>query len=330
MQMAYCRTLWPQWGFCLNGASTHAGDSTFFDLLGVVPELSDPYTYDMTASSEAFACVASANIDGDWDNDVWQVNQPNFGDTLPSCVSNDVELPYAINTTYYWQVDVGDDQGNRTSGPLWHFATGSDTSGINAYPSIPVLISPPEGALVALDTLIFSWECSDPDGDSLEYRLYLGNSPDFQWPWFIDYIHRTYQLSPWMLRAKGCDLLSQIYVLQTAYHGQYGSYCLNGTTASYGHDGFAPLGVIVDSQNIYSYTMVSARDVFLCIATATNLDNDATTDIWQIDQDSDLVCTQDDFLLFREPSGLFYWRIAARDIYGHTSLSPIRQFSTPG
>lgn len=329
MQMAYSRTLWPQWGFCLNGASTHAGDSTFFGLLGAVPELTDPYTYEMTASTEAFTCVASANIDGDADNDIWQVNQGFLGDTLPSCITNDFDFAYRINTTYYWQVDVRDDHGNRTSGPLWHFTTGSDTTGTNAYPSIPNLISPPDGGLVALDTLIFSWECSDPDGDSVEYRLYLGNSPDFQWPGIRNHIHRTFQPSPWMMRAKGCALLSQIYVLQTAYHGQYGSYCLNYQTASYGYDGFAPLGVIVDSLNSYTYCMSSARDVFVCVATATDLDNDATTDVWQIDQDSNLVCLIDDFVLLRAPNSVYYWRISARDIFGHTSLSAIRQFATP-
>jgi len=325
MQTAY----WHQhYSYCLNGAEARAGDSSFYDQLGVVPEQSDCYDYSMTASNNTFTCTATANIDGDAGNDVWRVDEYSWPAVPSVCVSNDIEFTYVINTTFYWQVIVQDIEGNRTSGPLWHFTTGSDTTGTNAYPSIPVLITPAEGALVSLDTLVFSWECSDPDGDSLVYRLYLGNSPDFQEPWF-NTVLRTYHPSPWMMRAKGCALLSQIYVLQTAYHSQYGSYCLNYQTASYGHDGFAPLGVIVDSLNSYFYNMIADRDVFLCIATATDLDDDATLDVWTIDQDSNLVCTTDDFVLLRAPNSVYYWRVAALDIFGHTSLSPIRQFTTP-
>ena len=327
MQLAYCEQ---NYNYCLNGASTHAGDSTFYPLLGIVPELSDCYTYTITTDDHFdFSCIAIANIDEDTANDIWRISNlaPDRGRLV--CISNDANFLFQPNTKYYWQVIAKDDHGNSTVGPVWHFTTSSDTTGLNNFPYAPQLLTPVNGATVFPDTAIFTWNCSDPDGDSLTYDLFIGTSMEgLQYPHFRS-ISRTYQPSAWHMRVKLKEFLGQIYTLQSAYHEQHGSYCLNGTVASYGYDNFASLGAIVDSLNRYTYTMNASTTTFCCTATA-NLDDDATVDTWTINQDSTMDCTIDDFNYFRPPFGVYYWRVSATDDHGHTTLSPIWSFSTSG
>lgn len=324
MQMAYYQQ---HNNYCLGGVSTFAGDSSFYDLLYVAPDLSDPYTYRIETSINNFSCRATADIDRDGTTDMWSVSNPYSGDTPLYCNGNDLNLPFEINTTYYWQIIARDNNGNQTAGPVWRFTAGANTAGINTGPGIPNLLTPPDGAVVSPDTLIYTWQCSHPDGDRLTYRIFWGYSPDLLEHQFPN-LYRPFQPSPQLMRANVRSLLSQIYSLQTAYRNQSGSYCLHGQIADFGRDGFSSLGVFVDSLNGYMYTMVSDRNTFVCVATA-NLDDDGTIDTWTIDQDSTLVCIIDDFMYLCLPNNAYYWRVFARDSYGYTSLSEIRSYSTP-
>jgi hypothetical protein len=318
--------------YCLNGVTTRAGDSSFA-VLGFYPDSDDVYSYTNIASYNTFTCAATAsNLDFDATNDVWVVND---GGTI-TCTTNDLALdpwdfPYEINTTYYWQVTVRDDHNNQVTGPVSTFTSGPDTLEINWYPTIPRLIAPADGSTGALDEIIFTWGCTDPDGDPLSYDLYFDVDPNHNWP-RQRWLTAKYRPSPWYSRAIMQDMMMQIYEGQLAYFGQHGEYGLNGITASYGYDNFAPLGVIIDSLDIYTYTMtVAYGSHFLCTATATNLDDDATTDVWTIDETGELVCIIDDFLLLLEPSNTtYYWRIAARDNHGNVSMSPMRTFVAIG
>ncbi len=98
-------------------------------------------------------------------------------------------------------------------------------------------------------------------------------------------------------QSEAKQLLKQVYTMQHAYRQEFNSYCLNGVTAtSAAGTAFARIGVDVGATARYSYVMAAAANTFSCVATA-NLDDDATNDVWQIDQDGTLACTSDDSVL---------------------------------
>ncbi len=94
------------------------------------------------------------------------------------------------------------------------------------------------------------------------------------------------------------QLLKQIYTMEHAYRQEFNSYCLNGVTASAAAPtAFARIGVDIGATARYSYAMVAAVNTFTCTATATSLDDDATNDVWTIDDTGTLTCTSDDSVL---------------------------------
>ncbi len=92
------------------------------------------------------------------------------------------------------------------------------------------------------------------------------------------------------------QLLKQIYTMQHAYRQEFNAYCLNGVSAAAGSVNFARLGVDIGASARYTYAMTAAANTFSCTATA-NLDDDATNDVWAIDQDGLLTCSSDDSVL---------------------------------
>ncbi|OGC89752.1 MAG: hypothetical protein A2W25_02595 [candidate division Zixibacteria bacterium RBG_16_53_22] len=99
-------------------------------------------------------------------------------------------------------------------------------------------------------------------------------------------------------QSEAKQLLKQIYTMQHAYRQEFNSYCLNGITASAAAPTtFARIGVDIGATARYAYVMTAAANTFTCVATATTLDDDATTDIWQIDDTGTLACNQDDSVL---------------------------------
>lgn len=323
MQEAYYNT---NYHYCLNNVSVSAGDSGFYANLGIIPELSDCYTYSMWADLGHFICTAVGNIDSDTSSDIWQTD-PGSGDGIRfSCITDDFNYSIETDKQYFWRVLAISDDGDSTISPIFHFTTGSDTLGINGYPSIPVLLTPVDGEVVDQENLVFSWHSTDPDNDSLEYDLYMDIYQDFRGTWYNRHLRQNYQASPWTKRALMKNILTQIYQLENAYHIEHGSYCLNSLTANYEQNTFEPLGVVIDSLNDYRYTMIAERDLFTCVATNTGLDNDATVDVWTINQQGELTCTQDDMVLLTRTGITYYWRIAAIDQYGHATLSPIWSF----
>ncbi|TYC02170.1 MAG: S8 family serine peptidase, partial [Kosmotoga sp.] len=74
--------------------------------------------------------------------------------------------------TYYWKIVAWDENGASTEGPVWHFSTEAD----NYPPETPSSPLPANGANDVSTTADLSWSCSDPDGDSLVYDVYFGES----------------------------------------------------------------------------------------------------------------------------------------------------------
>jgi prepilin-type N-terminal cleavage/methylation domain-containing protein len=99
-------------------------------------------------------------------------------------------------------------------------------------------------------------------------------------------------------QSEAKQLLKQIYTMQHAYRQEFNAYGCNGVTGSAAAPAaFAVIGVDIGTTARYTYVMTSAANTFTCVATATNLDDDATTDVWQINDTGTLTCTTDDSVL---------------------------------
>ena len=72
---------------------------------------------------------------------------------------------------YYWQVVAKDINNESTSGPIWEFTTKTDSA-----PNMPENETPDNDSSNVLLNAILRWECSDPDGDTLTYDVYLGTT----------------------------------------------------------------------------------------------------------------------------------------------------------
>jgi len=95
-------------------------------------------------------------------------------------------------------------------------------------------------------------------------------------------------------QSEAKQILKQIYTMQRAYRQQYDTYACNGKTmCSAWPNSFVVLGVEYMPSARYTYRITANVTTFTATATS-DLDDDATKDIWQIDQNGNLVCTSDD------------------------------------
>jgi len=104
--------------------------------------------------------------------------------TVTSSSYNPGTLQY--DTTYYWKIIASDGKAT-TSGPVWHFTTGD-----NNPPNAPYNPHPSDGATGVSVNPTLTWQCSDPDGDALEYKISLtevGSNIVSQSSWFSTNSH---------------------------------------------------------------------------------------------------------------------------------------------
>lgn len=96
-------------------------------------------------------------------------------------------------------------------------------------------------------------------------------------------------------QSEAKQLLKQVYTMQRAYRQEFNTYACNGVTAdSTTPAALAVIGVDIMTNARYSYAITATALAFTATATATGLDDDATNDIWVIDQTGNLRCTSDD------------------------------------
>jgi len=76
--------------------------------------------------------------------------------------------PLLSMTEYFWRITAYDGRGGVTTGPVLRFTTG------NLAPGAPTVVYPADGQPSVPDTLTLRWNCSDPENDTLTYRVYLG------------------------------------------------------------------------------------------------------------------------------------------------------------
>ena len=97
------------------------------------------------------------------------------------------------------------------------------------------------------------------------------------------------------------QILKQIYTMERTYRQANDVYWGQGTAADSlpaNQHNFATIGIEIPAGARYLYNITVANAAALTItATATGLDDDASNDVWQIDQDGILVCTTDDAIL---------------------------------
>lgn len=134
--------------------ATNADVDVYLNWTGGDPD-GDPLTYDVYfGTSITFHKVASNHSD--------------------PCYDPLGSLYLDFNTIYYWQIIAWDEHGDSTTGPKWSFTTRD-----NDPPNTPSDPDPEDGATdVDINNVDLSWNCNDPDGDTLYYDVYFeANDP---------------------------------------------------------------------------------------------------------------------------------------------------------
>ncbi len=78
------------------------------------------------------------------------------------------------NTLYFWKITAKDTKGATADGPVWSFTTQEEPVQ-NSHPNIPGSPSPAHEATDTVASNVqLAWSGGDPDGDDIEYSVYLG------------------------------------------------------------------------------------------------------------------------------------------------------------
>jgi len=83
------------------------------------------------------------------------------------------------NTTYYWKIDIWNNQGDPTYGDIWNFTTRD-----NNPPNTPYNPNPMNNSIEVPINTNLSWYGGDPDFDDVTYDVYFGDyfpPPKVKW-----------------------------------------------------------------------------------------------------------------------------------------------------
>ena len=136
----------------------------------------DPEPEDGATDIDIEADLSWSCSDPDGDNltyDVYfEANDPTPDEMVSNNQSETTYDPGTLeyNTHYYWKIVARDEHGVSTDGFVWDFTTGS---GPNNPPNPPSNPLPEDGATDVDINADLSWDCDDPDGDSLTYDIYF-------------------------------------------------------------------------------------------------------------------------------------------------------------
>jgi hypothetical protein len=98
-------------------------------------------------------------------------NTPPAVATIPGAANPIYDVSgLALDSDYYWYVVSLGQNNKNTQGALWHF----HTSTTNPPPNMPAFPNPSAGAIGVSVTPVLHWQGSDPEGEPLEYDVYLG------------------------------------------------------------------------------------------------------------------------------------------------------------
>jgi hypothetical protein len=96
---------------------------------------------------------------------------------INDCIAEDItDTQYTVHnlsysTTYYWQIQVKDEQNSNELSPIWRFTTKDNPA--PDQPSNPV---PSNASTDIPKNKQIQWSCSDPDDEQLTYDVYFGTS----------------------------------------------------------------------------------------------------------------------------------------------------------
>jgi len=265
--------------------------------------------------------AATGNIDEDVDLDSWQINSRG----VLKCLTADKQPLYHHGTIYYWKVVAHDSLDREFAGPIWQFTTGN-------YPFLnePDTPYPSNSANDIGMGDVMNWSFPVLDNTMpVFYDVYMGHTPD---PPLIDSnIPCPYYSPGWHLQSEAVGVLRQVHAGESLYQQENGTYWGQGTTAcGCMPEGFASIGVELIPPINYSYTITTGTSTSLLVtAVCSVLDmQDATIDIWTINQDAMIQCTSNDMCVPYLTDTTYYWKIVAHDCYGSEIAGPVWQFET--
>jgi len=216
---------------------------------------------------------------------------------------------------YNWKIVAKDSEGGIAEGPIWSFTTETTP------PETPHNPVPSDDATSQIINPVLSWECSDPDGNTLVYDIYFGTNSN---PGLVENDHTTKSYSPGTLEY------NITYYWKIVADDKRGGMA-EGPIWSFTTMNLLPATPTSpapsDKQTEISLTPVLSWE-------CSDMDGDSLTyDIYfGTDENPPLVKESHNGRSYLpgalEYSTVYYWKIVAKDEHGGTREGPVWSFLT--